>query len=375
MIANIGKSLEAFHRRIRPYFSPVHRRAYAELISRGLKDLRDDDRLVVCDFTNPAIDAVGARYYASMVRDFIDAGYYPVIIAHRPTLSSFITSRNKATVLKDRMGVARLLDDLKKPYLYLTDRRTAKPALASEMIRVTYRYRRPQAATDIELPFFVHPQISAQVKLPVAYPVEARRAARIFFGGNTTEGRYNKHVIGKLFKMLTRREMLGAAEKVAAGGISRPDNADSWLASEEPQPFVIFETQRYKIPQKQWIEALTKADFFLACPGVGMPMCHNLIETFAAGTIPILQYADYLPVPLVNHVNALTFKDAAGLRKALETALAMPQEEIVVMRANVLRYYQENYAPGKFSERLFDPRQPEKTLIMNAYRVPRPQLA
>ena len=50
-----------------------------------------------------------------------------------------------------------------------------------------------------------------------------------------------------------------------------------------------------RIKAEAALDALAKADFFLACPGVGMPLCHNLIEAIAAGAIPILQYAAYLP--------------------------------------------------------------------------------
>ena len=131
---------------------------------------------------------------------------------------------------------------------------------------------------------------------------------------------------------------------------------------------MLCETQHCKIPQERWLEALAKADFFLACPGVGMPLCHNVIESLAAGAIPILQYSAYLPPPLEDGVNCLAFSNAAGLREVIERALAMNQQEIQRLRAGVKAYYDAFLAPGRFAKRLLSG---PRVLLLNAYRVPR----
>lgn len=101
-----------------------------------------------------------------------------------------------------------------------------------------------------------------------------------------------------------------------------------------------------------------------------MPLCHNLIEALAAGSIPILQYASYLPRPLENGVNCLTFTCAQTLRSTLRRVMESTPEEINALRLKVKLYYDETLAPGKFSEALF--RREQTTLLINAYRVPRP---
>lgn len=371
MIKRIGRHFEKLGWWIRPRLYPKHRRAFDRMLAHGMKDHRDGDQVVVCDFSSMAIDAVGGRYYAGMVRDFIAAGYFPVFVAHRTTVSSFVTKGKKSMLLEKRHGVIRSLDELREPYFLITDSSKPAPAQASKVIRMIYEHRLCKSAEDMELPFFVHPYVGARIKLPHPYRIEETRKARIFFGGNTSEHRYSKNVIGENYGMLTRREMLGITIETAGDGIHRPKDAVAWLASDDFHPFVMFETQTGGIPRDRWIDALASSDFFLACPGTDMPMCHNLIESMAAGAVPILQYAAYLPVPLQNGVNALTFTDAASLREAVKTALAMSPDEVIRMRRNVHDYYHEHLAPGCFARRLLGDPATRRNLLFNAYRVPR----
>jgi glycosyltransferase involved in cell wall biosynthesis len=102
-----------------------------------------------------------------------------------------------------------------------------------------------------------------------------------------------------------------------------------------------------------------------------MPLCHNLIEAMAAGAIPILQYGDYLPHPLKDGVNCLAFKDTNSLRAITQAVLTLNNDRVCELRANVLAYYKEFLAPGCFARQLFSGPQRERTLLVNAYRVPR----
>lgn len=367
-----GKSLEAALRRTRPHLLPAYRRAYAGIVARGLEQRHPGEPIVCCDFENPAIDAVGGRYYFSLVRDLIDAGYFPVFTARRATLSTFGTSRMKSLLLNERLGAIKSLDELKEPYDLITDHDARPPAHAKRVVKVSYEQRRCRSDEEMAFPVFVHPKITTKVSLPFAYDVESHRPARIFFGGNTEQGKYDKDVIGNVYHMLSRREMLAEAVScMRPEMIHRPKDAAEWFASPDSHPFVLCETQHCKIPQERWLDALCRADFFLACPGVGMPLCHNVIESLAAGAVPILQYAAYLPPPLTNGLNCLAFADATGLRAVIERALAMDPQEIQLLRTNVRRYYNEFLAPGRFSRRLLARDSPQTVLLMNSYRVPR----
>lgn len=368
-LKRFGKSLEAGVRKLRPYLRPAYRRAFSQLVARELDQRHPREPIVCCDFTNSAIDSVGGRYYFSLVRDLMDAGYHVVFTARRMTLSTFGIYWMKKLLLTERFGVIRSFDELKEPYLLITDSKETAPPDAKRVVRVNYERRLCRTDDEMAFPVFMHPQIAATARLPLDCPVENSRPARIFFGGNTEQGKYDKKLIGEIYHMLSRREML--TETMASMSpemIYRPKDASDWLASREFHSFVLCETQHCKIPQERWLEALSKADFFLACPGVDMPLCHNLIEALAAGAVPILQYADYLPPPLTDGVNCLAFSDAAGLRKVIARALAMSPEEIRTLRINLRMHFDDFLAPGRFAQRLCSG---PRTLLLNAYRVPR----
>lgn len=370
IVRSIGKSAEAWFRRLRPYIKPAYRRAYRALMARGLSQRKAGEPIVVCDFSNPAIDAVGGRYYFSLVRDLIDAGYFPVFVAHRVTLSTFGISRMKSRLLGERFGVVPSLKTLDEPYVLLTDSFDLSASHASKIIRVDYENRIAVKQSELAFPVFVHPQIASQNRLPYSYELNAERSARLFFGGNTSEGKYDKNVIGEVYHMLTRREMLTVVrEEITEPNIFRPESAVQWLESNEPHPFVLCETQICKIPPDRWLEALSKADFFLACPGVGMPLCHNLIEALAAGTIPILQYARYLSPPLEDGVNGLCFDDEDSLRRVVSRLQTMDRSEILKLREGVRTYFNNHLAPGRFTQKMVS--MPIETLLLNSYRIPR----
>jgi len=371
MSKHLGKSLEAAVRGIRPHLWPSYRRAFRSLVARGLRERHEGEPLVCCDFRSQAIDSVGGRYYFSLVRDLIDAGYFPVFTARRSTLATFGISQMKSLLLKERLGVIRSPDEFRQRYFLITDGTGPTPLLAERVVNVSYDWRLCQQPDDIAFPVFVHPQITTRIQLPYIYQTDAVRPVRLFFGGNTREGKYDRNILRDRYAMLTRREMLEIAGAAFPGAeIHRPRDAAGWLASADAHPFVLCETQHCMIPGERWLDALAKADFFLACPGVGMPLCHNLIEALAAGTVPILQYAAYLPQPLEDGVNCLAFADPAGLAAAIRRAAAMRPEEIRRLRANVRRYHDTYLAPGRFAKLLFTGA-PRKTLLLNAYRVPR----
>lgn len=366
------KRIEHKLRNLRPYVVPASRKAYSDLVKRGMEERRKGEPMICFDLSNQAIDAVGGRYYCSFVRDVIDAGYFPVFVAWRGTLTTFKTSRFKSRVVEERLGVVKSLDEIKDPFILVTDREGQLPANASRVVRVCYERRLCRSAEEIAFPVFVHPRLANKVPDPHSADLDAKRQARMFFGGRTSEGAYDKGVMASVYHVLSRRKMLETACSVLPPeDILKPANGEEWLDSSNFHPLVIFETQFQRIPHDRWLEALSKADFFLACPGVDMPSCHNLIESMATSTIPILQYAEYLTPRLEDGVNCLAFHDEESLRQAVDRALRMTEDEIRTMRKNVKQHYDDFLARGKFAERLFSHPHAQVTLLLNEYRVPR----
>jgi hypothetical protein len=361
----IGKPIESLARKTRSYVRPSYRKAFSALLGRGMSERREGESIVCCDFRSQLIDDDGGRYYFGLVRDLIAAGFFPVFTARRATLSNFEARAFKALLLGERFGVVRSIDDIAEPFYLISDDPAAASEHAEKIVYVDYEWRVCQGADEIAFSYFVHPRVS----LMPAPKADHSRPSRLFFGGNTEPGKYDREVIRDIYGMLSRHQMLNVAiESIATHQIFKPSDAEAWLNSNEAHDFVFCETQHCKIPPQRWLEALAKADFFLACPGVEMPLCHNVIESLAAGAIPILQYGAYLSPPLEDGVNCLAFHDATGLRDVIDRALKMPQEEIQQLRAGVRAYHDEFLAPGSFAKRLLNG---PRILLLNAYRAPR----
>jgi hypothetical protein len=57
------------------------------------------------------------------------------------------------------------------------------------------------------------------------------------------------------------------------------------------------------------------------------------------GCIPILCYENWFITNLVHGVNCLSYSDLDGVKRAIDTALAMSQKDISLLRSNVWNYY------------------------------------
>lgn len=88
-------------------------------------------------------------------------------------------------------------------------------------------------------------------------------------------------------------------------------------------------------------------NFYLCCPGVVMPLCHNVIEAMSVGTIPLIEreYAEVMYPNLQNNVNAIIFNNLEHLNEILEQIFNYKEEKISEMRGKILSYYQDFLSP------------------------------
>lgn len=365
-MSRILKSLEYTAHSLRSYVLPSHIRAYNELSKR--KDL-PDGKLVVFDMVNTQIDNVMGRYLYHIVKDLHDQGYSPVYVSNYRFLATTYRKRYKKKLLEMPFSTISRLSEINRPYLYVTDRQyNPAPANSERVIRVSYAKRRPANETEIPLPFFVHPEISTQPAFPPQVDLGKKRNSRIFFGGNTRPCGYGDGPVNRVYKVMNRVHVMetvkGYIPQEEQCLIQQPFDALPEIT------FSCVETQYFKIPFDQWMQTMMQADFFLACPGTKMPLCHNLVEALCCGTIPIIQYHRYLSPELKDGINCLTFHDEESFKQALQRAVDMPQEEIQRLRTGALGYYQQHLTEGKFAHKLLNHPAKELALLINAYRTP-----
>ena len=125
-----------------------------------------------------------------------------------------------------------------------------------------------------------------------------------------------------------------------------------------------------RIPQQRWLEVLGRCDAFIAVPGTNTPLCHNLIEAMAVGTIPLTNYAPWLTPALQDGHNCLTFQTPAQLVTAAWTLLNMEPSTLATMRHNVLTYHDHHLARSAFLDRLLHHPAPELKLFVSTDDIP-----
>ena len=197
------------------------------------------------------------------------------------------------------------------------------------------------------------------------------RCMRVFFAGNTKTPKYDAPVLAEAYKVLSRVKMIRCAvNALPKEQVHQPVDFEHLLPAKSPS-LTIAHSQTCIIPSQHWLETLRKSDFFLACPGVGMPLCHNLIEALAVGSIPILQHPQYLDPSLVDGVNCLTFNSETSLVQALDKAMQMETKRIETLRRGAHGYYESHLRTGSFATNLIQREAHEITVFLNSYRIPR----
>ena len=225
----------------------------------------------------------------------------------------------------------------------------------------------PEAA--VAMPYFMHPLMYQE---PYVRPDPVRPTRRrIFFGGNTTPKDYQRKVLatryGKINRVAVLEHLTNQLDATEITVVTRVEELQETFS--DPQ-IVIVRTEHQPIAEAEWLAVLSQSDFFLACPGAHMPMCHNVIEAMRVGTIPLLQYPEYFHPPLESDVHCLVYRDKETLVQQVRSALQMPPEKIYEMKKNVINYYEQYLHPPAWVERLLRRPEEETRLIVNAYQFP-----
>ncbi|WP_294211721.1 hypothetical protein [uncultured Chryseobacterium sp.] len=106
--------------------------------------------------------------------------------------------------------------------------------------------------------------------------------------------------------------------------------------------------EHYQIPMEEVRGLVSRFNFYLCCPGVVMPLCHNVIEAMSVGTIPLIQkeYAEVMYPHLIHGFNAVIFEHLDHLKTILADELFnYSEDDISSMKQQVLNYYNDYLSP------------------------------
>ena len=230
----------------------------------------------------------------------------------------------------------------------------------------TYLFSSFREAQTVFFPYPMHP-LNYETGLPLRLE-EARRTekkVRIFFSGDT-EG-YKRNRIHYPADKLTRTEIIEVIHDEMDSRVDSVEDAailEDLLEGNYRQRFILVDNTKTRIDAQAWLETLSKADFFLCPPGYVMPMCHNVIEAMAVGTIPIINYPEWLNPDLEDTVNCMAFDDRESLISTITQVLNMNQETINNMKNRVIDYYDSNLDPKRFIQKIESIPCKEITLLM-----------
>jgi len=221
--------------------------------------------------------------------------------------------------------------------------------------------------SPVIMPFPVHPvHTGPDLEQRLQQCRASEKKIRVFFSGETKN--YGRNRIRYPKAKLPRLEIIDTILECMGGDailVKDLSTLSDLHGSAYTNKCVIVDTSRIWIDDREWLSNLAKADFFLSPPGILMPMCHNIIEAMAVGTIPITNYPEWFDPKLTHMENCIAFDEKDDLINKIQCALEMSADQISRMRANALGHYESYLRAGAFIRRLES--HPERKIIVILY--------
>lgn len=182
----------------------------------------------------------------------------------------------------------------------------------------------------------------------------AERKRSIFFAGNFNAAVYKRLSKNKKFDMVDRVEIGRMLGKLP--NCTFPKSYDELIANHADGRIDIVQQANFKVPMEMLRPIIARYAYFIACPGVDMPLSHNLIEAMSVGAIPIIhqEYSDMLVPQLQDMNNALIYNND-NFMEVIQKALQLGQDQIAEMSEKVTAYYDLHLTPKGIVEKLISP--------------------
>jgi uncharacterized Zn-finger protein len=203
------------------------------------------------------------------------------------------------------------------------------------------------------IPIGMHPNMYMKGLWNAPVSVEERKRS-IFFAGNFNAAVYKRLSKNKKFAMVDRVEigrMLGSLPNCTF-----PKSYDELINNHADGKIDIVQQGNFTVPMEVLRPTIARYAFFIACPGVDMPLSHNLIEAMSVGAIPIIhqEYSDMLAPQLQDMTNALIYNNE-NFMVVIQKALLLDTAQITAMAAQVKSYYDLHFTPKGIVEKLVSP--------------------
>ncbi len=310
---------------------------------RNRNKLTEASRIVYFDVHS----SFGRNLYPLLL--FFQKAGYKIYLKHR---IGFIASLNSVgSYSQSILQIPNLTFCLREPKKYqvkFVD--TAQVKHEQSTIYLDDDYFQLENSDTFHMPMLMHPLMykNGYYYQSEEYSKNPSRNIKIFFAGNLDEKLYSQDILSRVFGKLSRYDIyhiLLKQFKTTTFLIAPPDRPEFILEDHRDKIICVDSKKSFSIPSENFLETLSKCDFFLSLPGVVMPLCHNTIEAMSVGAIPILQHPELFYPQLEHGVNCLVFQDKEDVIIKVKEALFMDRQTVECMRNNVIDYYHKNLVP------------------------------
>jgi hypothetical protein len=336
----------------------------AKLLSSNSKD--NKGKKVLLNIKSGA----SPKYYATLILFFLDGGYHVSVVIHPKFLAALWPYR---ALIKSYGGIS---GHFRSTYsgIMVTDQ-PFDCFSNSKVFKISHNYFSP--LNGLVLPYPMNPgNYLPQIIKNLPGLRSQPRTIGAYFSGNQDSATYDADVIYDKFKKVSRIKMINYlranlnADVLTFTSTGEKQNSLRKLIISEwswtPEKFT---HPNARTDDRQWLAQLASCNFFLALPGMIMPMCHNAIESMAVGTIPILEYPEEFYPPLEHGVNSIVYSGAPDAVEKIKYALSLPNENVLKMRAAVVEYYEKYLSPGAFAATIEKLPDGQYTLTMNVEQL------
>lgn len=328
------------------------------------------DKNIYAKFAGSEIFLEQGRLLFSLLNIFVNSGYK--IRLHDNLSGKNLDKYGQLVYTLEGLELTQAEPDDMAETIYLYDREDRrvgkKPWLKKIQIRFDL-FSPFWLSNPLIMPFPMHPLQAGITPGQLDACRAKERKLRVFFSGDTVHYgrnwvRYPKPKMPRLNIINTLKESMSDDVLV----VNSADDLNQLAANGYANKCVLTGSSDIRIEPRDWLGTLAMADFFLSPPGIVMPMCHNIIEAMAVGTIPITNYPEWLDPRLEHMENCIVFDDSADLVARMKQVLVLDKSEIERLRANVIRHYETYLRPDTFIRRIEEHPDHEFPILMYTER-------
>lgn len=297
-------------------------------------------------------DFYNQRLYSFLILAFAKNDYQVYIYFRVKSLADLVEHGDRIAKLKN-VKLIFSLDSASSSTIYFYDYDSPHVNYFKNIrINTNFEIDKLERYGNLLLPFYMSPKILFDGMHKDVYSLrKKKRSMKIVFSGNANPDSYDNPIYKSYWKMMSRIEILNFLKKnldesqllltndllgLEEKNYTNKCVISEWSRKSEKEKIILG-----RVPTNLWLQTLASSDFILACPGIVQPLCHNLIEAMSVGTIPIMQHNRLMNPALIDGVNAIVFNNPNELKEKIKYCLNMSNDEIKIMRTNVINYYEE----------------------------------